>query len=33
MLDHVIVGAQAIGRPGYFSFKEAAASHLRYTNF
>jgi DNA repair protein RadC len=23
MLDHVIVGAPAIGRPGYFSFKEA----------
>jgi hypothetical protein len=23
MLDHVIVGAPAIGRAGYFSFKEA----------
>jgi DNA repair protein RadC len=23
MLDHMIVGAPAIGRPGYFSFKEA----------
>ena len=23
MLDHVIVGAPAVGRPGYFSFKEA----------
>jgi hypothetical protein len=25
MLDHVIVGAPAPGRSGYFSFKEAGA--------